>query len=351
MRRPREVLMATRDVDLRSDTVTRPDKAMLDTMVSAEVGDDVLGDDPTVKELERVYAGLVGKEAALFTASGTMANQVAVAAWTTGGDEVILGRDAHILEYEYGAPGFLARVLTREVPLVEGAPDPDAVKKRYKTGEFHSSRTSLLCLENTHNRLGGVVPSQEIFRSLRSFADERGVKIHLDGARLWNASVATGKSMAELASVGDSVMSCFSKGLGCPVGSILAGPADFIARAHRLRKICGGGMRQVGILAAAGLYAIEHNWARMAEDHEKAQRLAKTLAGITWARIDPADVHTNIVIPLLDEVASDRVMAEAGVRGVRFFPFGPDKFRLVTHKDVSFDDVDYACGVLADLRF
>lgn len=343
--------MTTRDVDLRSDTVTRPDEPMLQAMVAAPVGDDVLGDDPTVKELERVYAGLVEKEAALFTPSGSMANQVAVAAWTQGGDEVILGRDAHILEYEYGAPAFLARVLTREVPLVEGAPDPDEVKRRYKSGEFHSSRTSLICLENTHNRLGGMVPSREVFGALRAFADERGVKIHLDGARLWNASVATGKSMAELASVGDSVMSCFSKGLGCPVGSILAGPAEFIVRARRLRKLFGGGMRQVGLLAAAGLYAIRHNWARLAEDHEKARRLAKTLAGIPWARLEPAEVHTNIVIPLLAGVPSERLVEEAGVRGVRFFPFGPDKVRLVTHKDVSNDDVDYACEVLADLRF
>jgi len=324
---------------------------MLRAMVAAPVGDDVLGDDPTVQELERTYAGLVEKEAALFTPSGSMANQVAVAAWTQGGDEVILGRDAHILEYEYGAPAFLARVLTREVQLVEGAPDPDEVKRRYKSGEFHSSRTSLICLENTHNRLGGMVPSREVFRALRAFADERGVKIHLDGARLWNASVATGKSMAELASVGDSVMSCFSKGLGCPVGSILAGPAEFIARARRLRKIFGGGMRQVGLLAAAGLYAIRHNWARLAEDHEKAQRLAKTLAGTSWARIDPAGVHTNIVIPLLAGVSSERLVGEAGASGVRFFPFGPDKVRLVTHKDVSSDDVDHACRVLAALHF
>ncbi len=343
--------MVARVVDLRSDTVTRPDRPMLEAMVAAEVGDDVLGDDPTVKELERRYAEIVGKEAALFTPSGTMGNQVAVAAWTSGGDEIILGREAHIIEYEYGAPGFLARVLTREVPVVEGAPDPDEVRKRYKSGEFHSSRTSLICLENTHNRLGGIVPNQGIFRALRAFADEHGVKIHLDGARLWNASVATGKPMAELASVGDSVMSCLSKGLGCPIGSILAGPGDFIKRAHRLRKICGGGMRQVGILAAAGLYAIEHNWRRMAEDHEKAQRIAKTLAATPWAGIDPADVHTNIVIPVLEGVASQRVVEGAAERGVRFFPFGEDKIRLVTHRDVSFDDVGYACDVLSRLRF
>ncbi|MCK4594642.1 low specificity L-threonine aldolase, partial [bacterium] len=163
--------------------------------------------------------------------------------------------------------------------------------------------------------------------------------------------VATGKPMAELASVGDSVMSCLSKGLGCPIGSILAGPGDFIKRAHRLRKICGGGMRQVGILAAAGLYAIEHNWRRMAEDHEKAQRIAKTLAATPWAGIDPADVHTNIVIPVLEGVASQRVVEGAAERGVRFFPFGEDKIRLVTHRDVSFDDVGYACDVLSRLRF
>lgn len=324
---------------------------MLEAMVAAEVGDDVLGDDPTVKELERRYAEIVGKEAALFTPSGSMANQVAVAAWTSGGDEIILGRDAHIIEYEYGAPAFLARVLTREVPTVEGAPDPDEVRKRYKSGDFHSSRTSLICLENTHNRLGGIVPNQEIFRALRAFADEHGVKIHLDGARLWNASVAMGKPMDELAAVGDSVMSCLSKGLGCPIGSILAGPKDFIIRAHRLRKICGGGMRQVGILAAAGLYAIEHNWRRMAEDHEKAQLIAKTLAATTWAGIEPADVHTNIVIPVLEGVASQLVVEGAAERGVRFFPFGEDKIRLVTHSDVSFDDVGYACEVLSGLRF
>lgn len=342
--------MTTRiKVDLRSDTVTRPDEPMRRAMYEAVVGDDVLGDDPTVQELEARYAELVGKEAALFTPSGSMANQIAVAAWTRGGDEIICGAQCHILEYEYGAPAFLARVLAREAPVRQGSPDPTAVRALYKSGAFHSSRTSLLCLENTHNRLGGVIADQGLFEELRAFADEVGLRIHLDGARLWNAHVATGRSMAELAAPADSVMSCLSKGLGCPVGSILAGPRDFIEEAHRLRKICGGGMRQVGILAAAGLYALENNIARLAEDHEHARRLARTLAGLPWADIDPAGVDTNIVIPLLRGVEPTRVVEAAAARGVAFFAFGPDKLRLVTHKDVDAEAVDYACEVLGEL--
>lgn len=336
-------------VDLRSDTVTRPDEAMRRAMYDAVVGDDVLGDDPTVKELQARYAALVGKEAALFTPTGSMANQIAIAAWTEGGDEVICGAQCHILEYEYGSPAYLARVLLREAPNLGGVPDPDAVRRLYKSGAFHSSRTSLLCLENTHNRLGGQISDQGTIEELRAFADEVGLRLHLDGARLWNAAVATGRSMAELAAPVDSVMSCLSKGLGCPVGSILAGPADFIARAHRLRKICGGGMRQVGVLAAAGLYALERNIDRLAEDHERARRLARVLNERDWAVIDPAEVETNIVIPRLLGVEPGRIVEAAAERGVAFFPFGPDKLRLVTHKDVDDEGIDYACEVLAGL--
>ncbi|MBD3400094.1 MAG: aminotransferase class I/II-fold pyridoxal phosphate-dependent enzyme [Candidatus Coatesbacteria bacterium] len=339
------------EIDLRSDTVTRPDEPMRRAMYEAEVGDDVLGDDPTVKRLEERYAELVGKQAALFTPSGSMANQIAVAAWTRGGDEIICGAQCHILEYEYGAPAFLARVLVREVPTLRGAPDPAAVAAAYKSGAFHSSRTSLLCLENTHNRLGGLIADQELFLSLRRFADKRKVKIHLDGARLWNAHAATGKTMAELAAPADSVMSCLSKGLACPVGSILAGPADFIEETHRLRKICGGGMRQVGILAAAGLHALEHNVTRLAEDHAHARRLAEVLAAADWAEIDPADVHTNIIIPRLKGVEPGRIVEAAAAQGLAFFAFGPDKLRLVTHKDVDSEQIERAGEILARLSF
>ena len=342
--------MPNRIADLRSDTVTRPDSPMYAAMVSATVGDDIHGDDPSVNELQERFASLVGKEAALFVPSGSMGNSIAITAWTRRGDEVIIPSECHIFRYECGSASFLAGVELVEVDSSTGAPDPAEVRRRYKSGGFHSSRSSLLTFENTHNYRGGLVSPKCLLEEAAAFARENGMQIHMDGARLWNASIATGQSMAELASVSDSVMCCLSKGLGCPVGSLLAGPADFIGEAKRLRKIFGGSMRQAGVLAGAGIYAIGHNFSRLAEDHARAKRLAATLGELPWAELDLEMVHTNIVIAQVPGRQAQLVQELAEKRGIRLFALNDYEIRLVTHKDVNDEDINHAVDVLASLK-
>lgn len=342
--------MAKRIADLHSDTVTRPDAPMYAAMVSAPVGDDIHGDDPSINELQERFAELVGMEAALFVPSGSMGNSLAITAWTRRGDEVIIPSECHIFRYECGSASFLAGVELVEVDSSTGAPDPAEVRRRYKSGGFHSSRSSLLTFENTHNYRGGLISPQCLLEEASAFARENGMHIHMDGARLWNASIALGLSMAELASVADSVMCCLSKGLGCPVGSLLAGPADFIGEAKRLRKIFGGSMRQAGVLAGAGLYAIGHNFSRLAKDHAHAKRLAETLVNLPWAELDPEQVHTNIVIAQIPSNQAQQIMEKAETQGVRLFALNDYEIRFVTHKDVDDKDIDHAVDVLASLK-
>jgi threonine aldolase len=333
-------------IDLRSDTVTRPTLAMRHAMLDAAVGDDVYGEDPTVIALQNRVAALLGKEAALFVTSGTMANQLALLVHCRPGDEVIVSEGAHCLWYESGAAAALAGV-----QLVEAASgmcvSAEALEAAVRPSAYYFPRTRLVAWENTHNRGGGAVLPQADVVAAADRARALGLARHLDGARLCNAAVASGLSLDTLAAPFDTVSLCLSKGLGAPVGSLLAGPRDLIAEAHRLRKRLGGGMRQVGMLAAAGLYALDHHVARLADDHDNAKALAHRLAASSRFRVATPD--TNIVMIDLDGPWADRLVAAAQTRGVRVSSFGPARVRAVTHLDVSREDVRQAADVLLEL--
>ncbi|MBI1796051.1 MAG: aminotransferase class I/II-fold pyridoxal phosphate-dependent enzyme [Candidatus Eisenbacteria bacterium] len=327
-------MTAPAPVDLRSDTVTRPTAAMRRAMAAAEVGDDVYGDDPTVLELERRIAAIAGFEAAVYVPSGTMGNQLAVRCHTGRGDEVLLDADSHIYVNEQGAVGALAGCLAHPIASERGAIAPAAIEAAVRDpSDDHVARVSLLCLENTHNRHGGSILPLETLTTIAAAARGRGLAVHLDGARLWNASVATGVAIRTWAAPVDSVMMCFSKGLGAPIGSVLAGRADFIRRARRVRKQWGGGMRQVGVLAAAALHALDHHVERLAEDHARAKRLA---AGLGGEGVRVAEPETNIVMIELLAAPLDRgvLLAALERRGVRMGPSGPRRIRAITHLDV-----------------
>ncbi len=334
-------------IDLRSDTVTRPTPAMREAILKAEVGDDVFGDDPTVNRLQEVVAGLLGKEAALYVPSGTMANQVSIKAHTEPGDEVILEALSHAYNYEAGGPGLLSGVMINPLPGDHGVITAEQVEAAIRPPDHHFARTRLIVIENTHNRTGGTIFPVEEMKRIRQVADQHGLAIHLDGARLWNAAAATGLDLRVWANLADSVSCCLSKGLGAPVGSLIAGSKAFIDRAHRFRKVFGGGMRQAGLLAAAGLYALEHHRDKLVEDHQNAQILAQSLAKLPGAILELDYVHTNIVILELGKDApfdAPGLVKECKPVGVWFTSFAPRKARLVTHLDVSREDVVEACG-------
>jgi threonine aldolase len=325
-------------VDLRSDTVTRPTPAMRRAIAEAEVGDDVFGDDPTVIALEQRVAALTGKEAALYVPSGTMGNQLAVMAQTAPGEEVLLETESHIFIYEQGGVGANSGALAHVLEGTRGAIDPaDVTAAARDASDDHDARLALLCMENTHNRAGGAIVPLDMMRRAADAAHALGARVHLDGARLWNASVASGIPLREWATPVDTLMMCFSKGLGAPVGSILTGDAVTIRRARRLRKRMGGSMRQVGILAAACLHALDHHIERMADDHARARVLADGLGRIAGVRVVQPD--TNIVYFDLDERLGDpaRVIEALDARGVRISQYGPRRLRAITHLDV--DDV------------
>jgi threonine aldolase len=326
--------MSTSPVDLRSDTVTRPTAAMRRAMAEAEVGDDVFGDDPTVQELERRIAALAGKPAALFVPSGTMGNQLAVHVQTRPADEVLLEAESHIYFYEQGGIAANSGCLAHPVRGERGVLPTDQLIAALRDDDDHVARVTLVCAENTHNRAGGAIVPLARLRELAALARERGLRVHLDGARLWNASVATGIPIADWAACADTVMMCFSKGLGAPVGSILTGPADTIRSARRARKRWGGGMRQVGILAAAALHAMDHHVARLADDHRRAKRLADGFASAPGARVIAPD--TNIVfVDLTDDAPDARAVVKAlAERGVRMSAYGPRRVRAIAHLDV-----------------
>jgi threonine aldolase len=338
--------MAT--IDLRSDTVTRPTAAMRQAMAEAEVGDDVYGDDPTVHRLEARVAELIGTEAALFVPSGTMANQIAIRAHTRHGDEVIIGKHAHIWRHEAGALAALSGVGTQMMPdyLFTAA----EVRAAYRDDrDPHSSPTTLVAVENTHNMAGGVCWDRRQLTDVVEAAHALGMAAHLDGARLWNAAIAGATSERELARGFDSVSVCLSKGLGAPVGSLIAGRRDFIRRCLRLRKMYGGGMRQAGILAAAGLHALDHHRARLADDHGNARALGEALAGQPNLRVDVARVHTNIVMIELDRGAPAAVVERARQAGVLLGLSGAHRIRAITHLDVDRAGVLRAAQVIAEL--
>ena len=332
-----------RAIDLRSDTVTRPSAAMRQAMAEAVVGDDVFGDDPTVRALEEHAAQELGKAAALFLPSGTMSNQAALLAWTERGDEVFLHEQSHILLYEQGGAAVLGSLQTRSFASEDGMLDPERMEELVHSGDDpHEARTRVVALENTHNHCGGRVLDPAGVLAVRLFCDRHGLVLHLDGARVANAAVASVRSLAELAAPFDSVSLCLSKGLGAPVGSVLAGPTGFVHRARRARKLLGGGMRQAGILAAAGLFALKHNVSRLAEDHRRARALAERLAIVPGLSVDLRTVETNMVFA--STRPSGRRAAEVATRlseaGALCLAESPWKVRFVTHLDV--DDVDVA---------
>jgi len=334
-------------IDLRSDTVTRPTAAMRRAMAEAEVGDDVLDGDPTVRRLERQVAALLGKEAGLFFPSGTMANQTAVWVHTMPGTEVLLDAGAHIINWEMAGAAALAGVQVRPVSPGEGRAVSSAqdLERALRPRSPHAPLATLVCVENTHNGAGGMIASVDELAAIRHVADAAGLPLHMDGARLWNAHVATGTPLADFARTADSVMLSFSKGLGCPVGAILVGSAELVTRAHMVRKRLGGGMRQSGILAAAALHALEHHLARLAEDHAIARRFAQLVAGAAGARVVAPD--TNIVMVDLPEgTTSAAVAASAAAQGVRITPWSATRIRAVTHLDVDVAAVSRAAEVV-----
>ncbi len=335
-------------VDLRSDTVTKPTPGMREAMARAEVGDDVYDEDPTVHRLQERIAEMLGKEAALFVPSGTMSNQIAVRVHTRPGDEVLLEANCHIYNYEAGAPAVLSHVMCRPIPGRYGVLDVDDLDGMIRPPGEHYAQTRLVCLENTHNRGGGRIFPLENIERICKWAKEHGLRTHLDGARLFNACVATGIPPQRYAEHFDTVSVCFSKGLGAPVGSALCGPRELIQQARRIRKVFGGGMRQAGVIAAAALYALEHHIDRLAEDHANAQLLAQAIREIDGLQLDPPEVHTNIIwFHVRPTVASATQVAQAAKeRGVLLGVAGPQTLRACTHLDVDRARVEYAAHVL-----
>lgn len=336
-------------IDLRSDTVTKPTPAMRRAMFEAEVGDDVYGEDPTVNQLEREAAAMLGKEAALFVPTGTQGNQIAVLSHAGRGDEIIVEAESHVFFYEVGGIAALAGCQARTIPGVRGAMDPVAITAAIRSENVHFPRTALVCVENTHNRSGGTVLPMENLRAVAGAAHAAGVPVHMDGARVFNAAVALGLPVSEVVAPVDSVMFCLSKGLAAPVGSILAGSADFIAKARRNRKLLGGGMRQAGILAAAGLVSLRTMVDRLAEDHANARALAEGLGQIAGLTVDLETVQTNMVMfDVLDERWDGASLAGAVSRaGVLCNAMGPRRIRLVTHNDVAGEDIPEALERIA----
>ncbi len=328
-------------IDLRSDTITRPSEAMREAMARAEVGDDVFGEDPTVNRLQERVAEILGKEAALYVPSGTMGNQICVKVHTRPGDEVIAERGSHVFNYETGGAAFLSGVQLHILDGVRGVITAEQIRRVIRPRVYYMPVTSLICLENTHNRAGGTILPLDVIRGVRALASAYGIRMHLDGARLWNASVATGIPPAVYAAEFDSVSVCFSKGLGAPVGSAVAGSRDLIAEARRYRKIYGGGMRQAGVLAAACLYSLDHNIERLAEDHEKASVLARALAEIPGLSVDLDAVHSNILIAGVEGLgrSADEVLTLLRARGVLLTPGNWQSVRAVTHLDVTMAQV------------
>jgi threonine aldolase len=323
---------------------------MYAAMQSAPLGDDVLGDDPTVMELERKAAEITGMEATLFVASGTQGNQIAIATHCERGSAILAEEEAHILVYEVGAPAVLAGVVSWTLPSNRGVIDPDLIEKRFHVADLHHPGTTLLCLENTHNRHGGAVLPLEALQAYRAQVDRLGMKLHLDGARVWNAAVAQGVPVSAITSHFDSVSVCLSKGLCSPVGSVLCGTKDFIEQARRWRKRLGGGMRQAGILAACGLVSLNQMIDRLAEDHANAKRLAEGLQGLPGLNVDMLEVETNIVL-IHTQLAADQWQDKLEATGVRCFSVAANRLRCVLHADVSAAGVEFAIEQFTKLAY
>jgi threonine aldolase len=337
-------------IDLRSDTVTRPSPEMRKVMFEAEVGDDVFQEDPSVNALQDYAAELLGKEAALFVSSGVMGNQLCLNVLTNPGDEVICERDSHIFNYESGSPAKLSGIQLYPLDGKMGVLTPEQVETAIRpVSAYYMPRTKVIEVENTHNRAGGTIQPLNNIIELGKLAKKYNLHYHLDGARIWNASVATGIPVKEYAKYFDTISCCLSKGLGAPVGSIIAGSKDFIREAFRIRKSWGGGMRQVGILASAGLYALKNNINRLEEDHRKAKMLAEVLGGIKSVQINLDAVQTNIIIFKPLKISVEKALAKCKDKGLLLSIGAHDFLRTITHLDVSFSDIEKTKEILKEV--
>ena len=335
-------------VELRSDTFTLPDDAMRRAMAEAEVGDDVWGEDPTVRRLEEAVASRLRKEAAVYVPSGTMGNLIGVASQTRPGDEVIADREAHVVIYEVAGTAVVAGIQLRLLDGEEGTPSPEQVRAAIRTRDIHFPESRLLCVENTHNRRGGAAIAASRIAAAAAEAHAAGLRVHCDGARLFNAAVALGCDPAELVTECDTVTICLSKGLGAPVGSVISGEAAVVTEARRWRKRLGGGMRQAGILAAAGLHALEHNVERLADDHRRARLLGERLAELPGVALVLPAVPTNMALLRIRGDAAEAAR-RAAADGVLISTMGPDLLRCVTHLGVDDAGIDRAATVLASV--
>lgn len=331
--------------DFRSDTVTRPTPQMRKAMAEAVVGDDVFGEDPTVSRLETETARLLGKEASLFVPTGCQGNQIAIRLHTHPGEEICVESASHTWDWELAGAAALSGVQARALPSVRGVLDPELVRATLRSAGGFRPRCGLVVVENTHNFHGGAVVPIDALRRVHAAAKDRGAAVHMDGARLWNAAIASNTPLSEYGTVADSIMVCLSKGLGAPIGSMLAGDAAFVARAREVRKLFGGGMRQVGVIAAPGLVALRENRARLAEDHGRAQSLAMGLCEAARTTLPGGPPDTNIVIVRVERADAKALSDALKARGVLALPAGPEKLRFVTHYDV--DDADVTRAVTA----
>src|SRR6056297_1454317 len=327
-------------IDLRSDTITRPTPDMLDAMMKAEVGDDVFGEDKTVNEFQDKIAGMFGMEAGLFVPSGTMSNQLGVKVLTDPGDEILIDEKGHIFNYETGAASALSGVQVRTLQGRHGKLNVPLLEHT-KRGHFDwEPRTRVICLENSTNKGGGVCYSREELSEIKAFADQENLHIHLDGARIWNAITATEVEAGYFGKIADTISVCFSKGLGAPVGSMLLSSKSRIAKARRFRKMWGGGMRQVGLLAAAADYAVENNWPLLSDDHKRAKKLAAAVSEKKGLVIDTKSVESNIVIFDVEHETAETVLNQLAEKGVLMVPFGPKTIRATFHFQVDDDDLE-----------
>jgi threonine aldolase len=339
-------------IDLRSDTVTLPTAAMREAVYKAELGDDVFGEDPTVNRFEKMAAERIGKEAGLLVVSGTMGNVVCILTHCARGEEVILGDRSHTFLYEAGGMSTLGGIHPHIISnQTDGTMRLEDIEAAIRGSNVHFPRTRLICLENTHNRCSGSALTPEYINSVAALAREHGLLVHLDGARIFNAAVALGVDVKELTHSVDSVSFCLSKGLSAPVGSVACGSGEFIAEARRTRKVLGGGMRQAGVIAAAGITALEQMVDRLAEDHINARRLAEGIAHIPGLSIDPAGAQTNIVYFELasDQLTAEELVTKLGKKGIRLLCTGPSRLRMVTHYGIDSEDIDAALTALGEV--
>jgi len=337
-------------IDLRSDTVTKPSKQMLQMILQAEFGDDVYGEDPTVNMLQLKVASLFGKDAALFVPSGVMGNQICIKVQTNPGDEIIADEDSHIFVYENAAPAAISGVSIRTIHSKSGVITAEQVKRAIRPQAYYLPKTKLICIENTHGRSGGTVFPIEEIRNIRQIANEKGIRLHLDGARIWNAHIASGIPFTEYGKNFDSLSVCLSKGLGAPIGSLILGDFEFIEKARIIRKMLGGGMRQVGVIASAGLFAIEHNLTRLKEDHLKARIFAEKISNLKAFQVNLYNVQTNMVIAdIQNNMSQDEVLNLLKNNGILLTPEKDRSIRAVTHLDITMEDIGIAADVFNKL--